>query len=161
MAPTSRWAEFGVGDGTSARHFLDCLPADGRLHLFDSWEGLPEHWYANKGVGYFGGIEPPKFADKRVRMHKGWFDEILPLKSKRPFGLVHIDCDIYSSTKTVLERVRVTKGTIILFDELFGYGAGPNEGAWKEHEYKALMEWDRDFNFVARDRSMRAVIEVL
>jgi predicted O-methyltransferase YrrM len=161
LAPNNLWAEFGVGDGTSARFFLDALPSDGRLHLFDSWKGLPDHWYANKGAGYFGDLEPPVFADKRVRMHKGFFEETLPLKSKSPFGLVHVDCDIYSSTKTVLERVRVTKGTIMLFDELFGYGSGPNEGVWREHEYKALMEWNRDFRFLARDISMRAAIEVL
>ena len=50
-------------------------------------------------------------------------------------SFVNIDCDLYSSTVTVLENIEVEPGTIIVFDEYHGY---PN---YKEHERKAYYEW--------------------
>jgi predicted O-methyltransferase YrrM len=60
---------------------------------------------------------------------------------------MNIDCDIYSSTKTVLELLanRVIPGTIIVFDEYIG-----NEH-WRDDEYKAFQEtvakysWDYEY----------------
>lgn len=50
---------------------------------------------------------------------------------------MHIDCDLYSSTRTILALLapRIVAGTIILFDEYFNY---PN---WEQHEYKAFQEF--------------------
>ena len=56
---------------------------------------------------------------------KGDFRETLkPFIEKYPhttFSLIHIDCDIYSSTNYVLETIakRLSVGGIILFDEIF------------------------------------------
>lgn len=52
-------------------------------------------------------------------------------------NFIHIDCDLYSSTKTVFENLGkyIKSGTIIAFDEYFNYPG------WKEHEYKAFQEW--------------------
>ena len=54
----------------------------------------------------------------------------------REISFMHLDMDTYSPTKFVLEKTRdiCRSGTIILFDELYGY---PN---WRVHEYKALSE---------------------
>jgi hypothetical protein len=51
-------------------------------------------------------------------------------------ALINIDCDIYSSTKTVLDLLspRIKKGTIIIFDEYIG------NLHWEEDEHKAFME---------------------
>jgi len=48
----------------------------------------------------------------------------------------HIDCDLYSSTKTVFDwlKPRIRAGTIV-FDEYFNY---PN---WHQHEFKAFKEF--------------------
>ena len=58
---------------------------------------------------------------------------------------MHIDCDLYSSTKTVLENFhsRIKTGTIIVFDEYFNYPG------WQEGEYKAFVEYieKSDFSF--------------
>lgn len=53
-----------------------------------------------------------------------------------------MDCDIYSSTKTIFEFCddRIKKGTIIVFDEYFNY---PN---WQEHEFKAFQEFTKSNN---------------
>lgn len=58
------------------------------------------------------------------------------IKEKRPIGLLHIDCDIYSSTKTVfnLLKDRLVPGSVIVFDELINYPA------YRKHELKAFFE---------------------
>jgi hypothetical protein len=148
------WAEFGVEVGCSAQFFLRNLPNNGRFYLFDSFEGLPEDWKGDTPKGHFDcGGRVPNFDDLRVVIKKGWFEDTLPIDETLDF--VHIDCDLYSSTKTVLENINVKKGTIILFDEFWGYDE------YADHEYKALMEWDVPFKFIARDSRMRALIEVL
>jgi hypothetical protein len=133
--------EFGVGDGGSLRH----LGASGRdLHGFDSFEGLPEAWTGTfERAGKFSrqGALPPVPAN--VTLHKGWFDATLPEFLRAQPGAVaflHVDCDIYSSTKTVFEHLtpRLGAGAVIVFDEYFNY---PN---WERHEFKAFQEFIRD-----------------
>lgn len=55
---------------------------------------------------------------------------------------MHIDCDLYNSTKTIFDNLapRIKSGTIIVFDEYFNY---PN---WQQHEYKAFQEFVEDNN---------------
>jgi Macrocin-O-methyltransferase (TylF) len=50
---------------------------------------------------------------------------------------MHLDADLYSSTKTVLDafRERIRPGTVIVFDEYYNY---PN---WREHEFRAFQEF--------------------
>ena len=52
-------------------------------------------------------------------------------------ALVHIDSDIYSSAKTVLDNVapRLRVGSVIVFNEYFNY---PN---WRQHEFRAFQEF--------------------
>ncbi|MDX2381051.1 MAG: hypothetical protein QNM02_14975 [Acidimicrobiia bacterium] len=54
-----------------------------------------------------------------------------------PVAFVHVDSDIYSSAKTVLEQLgpRLRAGSVIVFNEYFNY---PN---WKQHEYRAWQEY--------------------
>jgi hypothetical protein len=54
-----------------------------------------------------------------------------------PVAMLHIDCDLYSSTRTVLDLVgpRLVTGSVVLFDEYFNYPT------WQEHEYLAWQEY--------------------
>lgn len=65
--------------------------------------------------------------------HFAFFIEII---SGNAFFL-HIDCDLYSSKKTIFQNLFkfIKTGTIIVFDEYFNYPG------WKASEYKALMEF--------------------
>lgn len=82
----------------------------------------------------------PRVRDN-VILHKGWFSEFLPTwinKYRGPILFLHIDADLYSSTKTVLDLLadRMTPGTIIQFDEYFNF---PN---WKHNgEFRAFQEF--------------------
>ncbi len=63
--------------------------------------------------------------NENCRLYEGLFEDSLPLfldeNRHASFSLIHIDCDIYSSTKQVLELLidRLNVGGIILFDEVF------------------------------------------
>jgi hypothetical protein len=156
---SNTWAEFGVAEGHSAYFLSQYLLKDMRFFLFDSFEGLPEDWVHNQEStspkGKFA-CRVPKFNDDRLVIIPGWFENTLPCAHMTgPLGLIHIDSDVYSSCKTVLERLddQIVPGTVILFDELWGYEN------WREGEYKALIEWHRDYKFVVRDTKFRVIIE--
>jgi hypothetical protein len=79
-----------------------------------------------------------------VALHKGWFEQTLPafLAAHPDDGVafLHVDCDIYSSTVTVLRALgpRLKPGAVLVFDEYFNY---PN---WQRHEWRAFQEFVRD-----------------
>lgn len=138
--------EFGVYHGKSIRQIAALAGmADTMVHGFDSFEGIPEDWGAEaKGAYSTGGRLPEVPAN--VRLHPGWFETSLPafLRAEAgPVRFANIDCDLYSSTRTVLELLapRVVSGTVFVFDEFIGYGS------WREDEYKAFHEAVRQFGW--------------
>ena len=128
--------EFGVASGFSIRKLASMTEQE--IHGFDSFEGLPESWIQlPKGAFNLGG-KPPS-APKHVIFHVGLFSETLSLFLEKHVGAVkflNIDCDLYSSTKVVFELLesRIMSGTIIFFDEYFGFPG------WRNHEFKAFQE---------------------
>ena len=133
------YLEFGVFRGGTTR-FIAKRVRGRLLHGFDSFKGLPEAWSGfNLASRTFdaGGRLPRVPAN--VRLHRGWFDQSLPAwlaENPGPVAFIHVDCDLYSSTKTVFALLaeRIVPGTVILFDEYFNF---PN---WKQHEFKAFQE---------------------
>ena len=133
--------EFGVRRGTSIRVLAG--ETDQTVHGFDSFVGLPEPWVkAPAGVLTAGGDLPEVPAN--VTLHAGWFEDSLPpflAAHPGPLRFANIDCDIYSSTRTVLRALagRIRPGTILLFDELVG------NRSWRQDEYKALSEFAEEY----------------
>ncbi len=128
--------EFGVRFGNSI-HMLAAL-AEQPVYGFDSFEGLPDVWHHEpKGSYTTKGVIPEVPAN--VSLYAGWFDATLPKflsEHDGPVRLVNIDCDIYSSTKTVLDLLapRIVVGSVIIFDEYIG------NQHWREDEFKAFQE---------------------
>lgn len=131
--------EFGVRSGSTINHVARLRPS-WTLFGFDSFEGLPEAWSGyTLTKGAFAGESTPT-VEPNVQLVKGWFDDTLPTfvaENQGPIAFVHVDSDIYSSAKTVLEQVgaRLQTGSVIVFNEYFNY---PN---WKQHEYRAWQEY--------------------
>jgi tetratricopeptide (TPR) repeat protein len=128
--------EFGVRFGTSVRQIAAL--AKQPVHGFDSFEGLPETWHHEARGSYTTKGVVPAVPDN-VTLHVGWFEDTLPgfLKDHAgPVRFMNVDCDIYSSTRTVLELLagRIVPGTVIVFDEYIGYRE------WREDEYRAFQE---------------------
>jgi hypothetical protein len=131
------YLEFGVYEGYTLRRWAKLLqnPASS-LHGFDSFEGLPEVWDGLRPKGTFDvkGVLP-QYDDPRVCLHKGWFEDTLPRFAIPAHDrlVLHLDADLYSSTKFVLDTLRefISPGTIIIFDEFCD----------RLHEMKAFDEF--------------------
>src|SRR5581483_8629058 len=74
------YAQFGVFRGKTARKIAAAMPSGPKLHLFDSFEGLPENWTKKKKAGMFklAPEEIPVFDAEHVVVHKGWFKDTVP-----------------------------------------------------------------------------------
>jgi hypothetical protein len=139
VAVEGYYLEFGVFTGGTIR-FIARGIGKRTIHGFDSFAGLPQAWagfnLGGKAFDVAGRL--PRVPDN-VALHRGYYDISLPKwldANPGPIAFMHIDCDIYSSTKTIFDLTapRLLPGTIILFDEYFNY---PN---WEQHEYKAFQE---------------------
>lgn len=128
--------EFGVASGRT----INCIAENysGVVHGFDVFEGLPENWRTGYAKGAFAGNVPE--VRKNVRLVTGLFEQTLPsfiIEDKGPVSFLHVDCDLYSSTKTIFEHLgdAIVPGTVIVFDEYFNYPG------WKKHEFLAFQEF--------------------
>jgi len=134
--PAGLVLEFGVRMGGSIRQIAAL--AKQPVHGFDSFHGIPEDWHGEPRGSYSThGVLP--LAPESVRLHAGWFDECLPgflSAHLGPIRFVNIDCDLYSSTRTVLGLLapRVVPGSVLVFDEYLGYEH------WLEDEFRAFHE---------------------
>lgn len=138
LAPRGGMAlEFGVYTGTTLRAIAQAR-GDGRVHGFDSFQGLPEDWRAGFTAGTFDDVEPPEVPGAELVV--GWFADTLPAFLESHAGhvdLLHLDADLYSSTATVLEHVgpRLRPGSVVVFDEYL------NHPGWEEGEHRAWTEY--------------------
>jgi hypothetical protein len=130
------YLEFGVGRGKSIRWIGS--HAQRTVHGFDSFEGIPEYWNGNP-VGAFAQAKLPR-VPANVTFEIGMFDQTIPRflsEHSDPVSLLHVDCDLYSSTVTILDAFgpRLQPGAIVLFDEYYNFPR------WQEHEFKAFQEY--------------------
>lgn len=139
--------EFGVYKGNTINKFAKLVKRskhETKLVGFDSFEGLPNDWagyiITKETFNLSGNL--PKVHDN-VTLVPGFFDKTLPSFvannqiSLSNIGILHIDSDLYSSCKTILEELKeyINSGTFILFDEYFNFPT------WQEHEFKAFQEF--------------------
>ncbi|WP_245645279.1 class I SAM-dependent methyltransferase [Pseudonocardia acaciae] len=138
LAPADGMAlEFGVYTGSTLK-VIAAAREGGKVFGFDSFAGLPEHWRPGFPEGAFHAPEPPEVPG--AEMVVGLFADTLPgfLETHPgPVGFLHVDCDLYSSTRTVLDLVgpRLLPGAVIVFDEYLNYPG------WAEHEHRAWREY--------------------
>lgn len=141
------YLDFGCGFEMNSIKYL-AARIEGIIHGFDSFEGLPEAWFGNLGKGSLASDGIPTQVPENVKLHPGWFDTSVPVfaaEHPEPVAFMHIDCDLYSSTRTVFEALgeQIGPGTVIQFDEYFNYPG------WRGHEFKAFQEFikDRDLSY--------------
>ena len=157
--------EFGVWKGESINLFADFLSEhSAEIHGFDSFEGLVEDWLThvyNPAGSLSLNKTSPKVL-KNVKLIKGkvqeTLDNFLKDKTNKKIIFTHMDMDTYASTKYVLNKIKpfLQKGSIILFDEFYGY---PN---WQHQEYKAFKEVfnEKEYKYIAFCAS-EVAIEIL
>ncbi len=145
---------------------MDKLGAERRkIHLFDSFQGYPEvnneidqgsyllthgYFYADGDMADMSVEELARTTASRARQflgedrvvtHIGYFkDTLRALNPDVRFSLVHIDCDLYESTRDALDFLFandvMSNGSVVLFGEAWNYNqASPDQGyrrAWRE-----------------------------
>ena len=139
------YLEFGVYYGASTNIIARLTSAT--IHGFDTFQGLPNDWVVSDGQRE--NVEPagsystngnlPQVPDN-VRFHVGTFEETLPEFCRdynEPVSFINIDCDLYSSTKTIFRHLagQIQQGTVIVFDDYFCFPG------WRNHEFKAFQEF--------------------
>lgn len=134
--------ECGVFAGAQAAAMA--LASPGRLvHLFDSFEGIPEasvHDDQQPGIGpvenaqgrlVSSGISVCGLSqvsrnmsrwgipESRVVFHAGWFQQTVPQWESQPIALLRLDGDLYESTKVCLEGLYadVVPGGYLIIDD--------------------------------------------
>lgn len=128
--------ELGVRYGASIRQIASLTSQ--QVYGFDSFKGLPEAWRDEAEGSYSTNGLIPEVPDN-VQLYEGWFDDTLPEFARThndPIRFMNIDCDLYSSTKIILDCLssKIIPGTVIVFDEYLG-----NE-SWRNDEFKAFQE---------------------
>jgi hypothetical protein len=155
-----------VGAGKSINYFAKKLSKNNlTIYGFDTFFGNPEIWPGSDATigtsNQFGEI--PKNLEKNVTIVKGKIEDTLiefQKKNKEKIGIMHIDVNVYSSAKFILENTKskLQSGTIIIFDELVNYPFW-----WKNGEFKALKEVfsDDEYKFIAFDNTKKAAIKII
>ncbi|MCP5469190.1 MAG: class I SAM-dependent methyltransferase [Chlamydiales bacterium] len=153
--------EFGVCYGFTSRllaQYMKQFQIDASLHLFDSFEGLPEareldlcSYEHHSGVWKKGSMRGPsgiedyiqrklsKVLGDRIFVTKGFFEETLECYLSRmkeaKARLIFLDCDLYSASKCVLELLFkynvIQDGTLIICDDWMTSLGNPNLGQRK------------------------------
>ncbi len=143
--------EFGTSDGyafTKMLYATRYLALEDRVtvHTFDSFEGMPpavdakdldlvggDSWAPGEFRGRYEHLQ--NYCEAKYRnfaIHKGFFDrsitkDFLDTLQANPPILVWIDCDYYSSSKIVMERLmpHLPNGCVVYFDEFdnLNYGS--------------------------------------
>jgi len=128
--------EFGVYNGKSIRNIASLV--DSVVYGFDSFQGIPENWNDEPAGSYSANGNLPEVPGN-VTLFPGWFEETIPQFMQShggPIRFMNIDCDLYSSTKTIFNALgdHIVPGTVIVFDEYIGYKS------WRDDEFKAFQE---------------------
>ncbi len=138
--------EFGVYTGDSLGKIKAWADDTYNVYGFDSFIGLPEDWPGTVcHAGFFStnGVIPDV---PGTTIYPGWFKDTLPdyIKVAKPIGLLHLDCDLYSSTKDVLFSINdfIVIGTIIVCDE-WVYNSSEY---CNDQEQRAVLEWMEIFD---------------
>jgi O-methyltransferase len=136
------YLEFGVWRGDTIKHWtsLNTNP-DSRFFGFDTFEGLPEAWGSVPKGAFSTQRELPSLGDQRVRLIAGLFQHTLyPFLAqyrRRDRIVIHIDCDLYSSTLFCLAAMDrcLLPEDVIIFDEFYSL----------DHEFDAVLDYTRSF----------------
>ncbi len=156
--------EFGVATGRTLNQFAKWLP-NKFVYGFDGFEGLPEDWTSRMRKGFFARSRLPRVREN-CKLIVGWFDQTLPIFKNRiennAIALLHVDCDLYSSTVTILNNLKdnIVPGTVIIFDEYINYPG------WELDEFKAWQEHVAKYNvkyeYIGRvSRHQKVAVRVL
>lgn len=123
--------ELGCNQGQSAvliQKILDGCGSPKKLHLYDSFEGLPStsavdgHSYQEGDLATTEDVVRRNFHQHALPppiTHKGWFSDTIPEELPETIAFAHLDGDLYESIMISLQHTypRLAKGAVCLIDD--------------------------------------------
>lgn len=114
-------AEVGVAFGASAK-IISTFAPNRTLHLFDTFEGLPEPTPQDsqkyRTGQYSCSLESVQqyLADMNVEFHKGLFPHTAEAVADKLFSFIHLDMDLYEGTLAALQFFypRLSPGGVLI-----------------------------------------------
>jgi O-methyltransferase len=133
------YVECGVWRGGMSAAISEILPMNKRIHLFDSFEGLPmakeidgedaikwqqntssPHYYNNCSAEEQYAIKAMEKANcTNYKTYKGWFNETVPKFLGDEISILRLDGDWYESIMVCLQYLfpKVVNGGIVILDD--------------------------------------------
>jgi len=143
--------DFGTLTGNCIKIMANLLPHK-TIYGFDSYKGYPEDF----GVQTKGAwaISPPSNLPPNTKLIVGLFQDTLIsflMEKQQKINIIHIDCDLYDSTKFVLDTCfpYIQSGTVVQFNGLFNrnilkdslYWFNDELTAWNDFITENKIEW--------------------
>jgi hypothetical protein len=145
------WLEFGVAEGSTI-NYISKFTND-KVYGFDSFEGLPEKWRDgfDKGAFNMNGRLPE--VNSNVELVKGYFNETLMnfiQTHNKKISFIHMDADLYSSTKYVLDTLKeyIDTDCIIVFDEIVNYPGFDGDTGELKAFYEFITENNVEYEWI-------------
>jgi hypothetical protein len=149
--PDTLWLEFGVASGRTINYISQFTP--NIVYGFDSFFGLPEKWRDGYEEGEFSLDGNLPEVNQNVTLIKGLFQDVLPAflrEQIKKISFIHIDCDLYSSTKYILTTVKpfLQEDGVIIFDELVNYNGFDGETGELRAFYEFINENNVNYEWI-------------
>lgn len=157
--------EFGCYTGTTSVYLQRTMPAGKRLHVYDSFQGLPPKRPEDEspaGIQFKRGelaVSKSTFRQNFLKaglqvpvIHKSWFDELTESDIPDKISFAFLDGDYYESIKTPLKLIwpKLSPGSIVVVDD---YQNEALPGA-----AKAVDEWLQTHQATLRVQASLAII---
>ena len=104
-SPEEEWKEV-LKTNATAQRFASTL-SQLITYRFDCFTGLPEEWHHHH-IGAFA-QQPPALDTSHATIIEGLFEDTLPSfisEHQEKVAFLHVDCDLYSSTKTIFDEIK-------------------------------------------------------
>lgn len=169
------YVECGVWRGGMSAAIAEVLGNERRVHLFDSFEGLPPAkeidgkaaiaWQQNtNSPGYYDNCTAEESyahaamklaGHKHYKTYRGWFENTLPTYDGRPIGILRLDGDWYDSIKTCLDNLfpHVVPGGIIILDDYYtwdGCARAVHDYLSVTHTPSRVYQWRNTIGYIIK-----------
>lgn len=163
---SGNYFEFGVARGLTfiaAYYIAKKIGAPiNRFYALDSFQGFPKPEGPDKEIKRFKGgeeswslntfksnLKKRKVNEEEIVICEGWFKDTWTkervqriLKKDGVLSIGWVDCDMYQSTKDILNNIYplLQQGSILIFDDWYCYKSDPTKG-----EQRAVAEFLQDY----------------
>jgi O-methyltransferase len=159
--------ECGVWRGGMIAALTETVGRGRRVHLFDSFEGLPPAkdidgksalaWQKNTGAdNYYDNCKAEEsFArsamkhsgHKDISIYKGWFEQTLGSFDGKEIAILRLDGDWYDATMTCMSQLfpRVARGGIVILDDYYqwdGCSRAVHDYFSREGSVSRIFQWN-------------------